>query len=635
MFDAVRNNQRIVQIFLGLIALPFAFWGVESYLQNVGVGNDLASVGDTKISQPQFDQAMRERQEELRKSMGSAFRPEMMNSPQLRRSVLDSLIHQRLLLLEAANKRLTTGTRDLQSFIASLPLLQENGAFSKSRYEAVLRAQGTSPAQFEANVRQEMTLRQLIDAVSASAFVSSTQAETLLRIQTEERKFREFKIALAPFAEKLTLAPDAPQKFYDENKSRFEVPEQVRAEYLVLSLDALMSQQTVSEEEIGKWYTEHRDRYGQPEERRASHILITPGEDGKEKARAQAEAVLRELRKNPSRFAALAKQHSRDPGSSKNGGDLGFFAAGMMVKAFDDTVFSQKEGEISDLVETDFGYHIIKLTGIQPAKERPLEEVRGEIENELKRQAAARQFAEAAESFNNLVYEQSDSLQAAAERFKLKIEESGWLPKNASPEEREALGLLNNGKLLTALFSDDAVQNKRNTAAVEVGPNTLLAARVAEHSAATIRPFESVQSEIEALLKDEEAMKQAKSTGQAHLAELEKGEDKIAWLEERAVSRLQARQSQLPATALQAIFKAGTQKLPVYLGVDTGDGYSLFKITAVTSPEKVDEQQLKSLKEEYTNIVAQEDLSTYLSSLRSRYRIDINQSLLEGQSAEQ
>jgi peptidyl-prolyl cis-trans isomerase D len=628
MFDAVRNNKRIVQIFLGLITLPFAFWGLES-LQGFGTGNDLASVGKTRISQPQFEQAMRERQEQLRQSMGNSFRPEMMDSPQFKLSVLDSLIHQRLLLLEAAEKRLATGTQDLRDFITGLPVLQENGVFSKPRYEAVLRAQGMSPEQFEADVRQDMTLRQLVDAVSASAIVSSTQAEALLRIQIEERKFSEFKIASAPFAEKLKIEPDVLQKFYDENKSLFEVPEQVRAEYVVLSLDAIMSQLTVSAEEIEKWYEANRGQYGQPEERRASHILIAPDDAGKEKAKARAEEILREVRKNPSRFAELAKQHSKDPGSSKNGGDLGFFAPGTMVKPFEDTVFNQKEGEISDPVETDFGYHIIKLTGIRPAKERSLEEVRGEIENKLKRQAADRQFSEAAETFNNLVYEQSDSLQPVADRFKLKIEASGWLPKNAGAPIRETLGMLDNDKVLTALFSEDAIKNKRNTEAVEIAPNTLLAARVAEHTAALIRPFDAVKDEIEKILKDEEALKQAQSAAQTRLAALEKGEDTIDWAQERTITRQQARQSQLPPAALRAIFKADVRKLPAYVIADTGEAYTLFKITQVVSPEKIDDEQLKSLKEEYANIVAQEDLSTYLSSLRSRYRIDVNASLLE------
>ena len=247
MFDAVRNNKRIVQIFLGLITLPFAFWGIDSYVRNTGAGGDLASVGDTKISLPQFEQALRERQDQLRQSMGAGFKQEMMNSPEVRLGILNGLINQRLLLLEASNKRLATSDQALQDFIANVPALQENGQFSKSRYEAVLRAQGMSPPQFEASVRQDLTLQQLVGTIGASAFVSAAQAEAMLRIQAEERQFGEFRIAAAPFADKVKIEPDAVQKFYDENKSRFEVPEQVKAEYVVLSLDARLSQGTVGD----------------------------------------------------------------------------------------------------------------------------------------------------------------------------------------------------------------------------------------------------------------------------------------------------------------------------------------------------------------------------------------------------
>jgi peptidyl-prolyl cis-trans isomerase D len=301
----------------------------------------------------------------------------------------------------------------------------------------------------------------------------------------------------------------------------------------------------------------------------------------------------------------------------------------MMVKPFEDAVFSQKEGEISGVVESDFGYHIIKLTGLREAKERPLQEVRSEIESELKRQAATRQFAEAAENFNNLVYDEYGSLQPAADKFKLEIQKTGWIPKNADGETRAGLGALNNDKVLSALFSEDAVKNQRNTEAIEVASNTLVSARVTEHAAATIQPFETVRDDIEKYLKNEEAMKQARTDGEARLAELEKGNDGIAWPEAHKISRLQSRQSPLPMTMLRALFKADAQKLPVYLGLSLDDGYSLLKITEVAQTEKIDENQLKALKEQYANIMAQEDFSAYLSSLRSRYKIDINRSLLE------
>ena len=630
MFDAVRNNKRIVQIFLGLIALPFAFWGVDSYVRSSGAGSDLASVGDTKITIQQFEQALRDRQDQMRQSMGDSFKPELMNTPEIRLGVLNSLIDQRLLLLEAGKNRLVTSDDALRDFLSSVPSLQEDGKFSMSRYETVLRAQGMSQPQFEARVRQDLTLQQLVGTVGSSAFVSLTQAEAMLRLQSEERQFSEFKISSGQFANKVKIDESAIQKFYDENKNRFEVPERVKAEYVVLSLDALLTQVKVSDAEVKTWYDGHQDRYQEPEERRASHVLISSdGDAGKEKAKAKAEEVLKDIQKNPSRFAELAKQHSQDPGSAQKGGDLGYFGRGMMVKPFEDAVFQQKEGEISGLVESDFGYHIIKVTGIKAAKLRPLADVRSDIEGELRRQAATRKFAEAAESFNNMVYEQSDSLQPVVEKFNLKVQQSGWLPKNADPRMLAALGPLGNEKVAKALFSDDVIKNKRNTEAIEVAPNTLLAARVTEHVPASVQTFDSVKGDIGEYLKDQEAQAQAKASGEARLAELNQGEDKLSWSASRSASRLQARQLQLPPAALQAIFKADVQKLPAYVGVSAGDAYSLYKITKVIQPETVNENQLKALRTEYASIVAQEDLSAYLSSLRSRYKIDINKVALE------
>ena len=630
MFDAVRNNKRIVQIFLGLIALPFAFWGVDSYVRSSGAGSDLASVGDTKITIPQFEQALRDRQDQMRQSMGDSFKPELMSSPEVRLGVLNSLIDQRLLLLEAGKNRLVTSDDALRDFLSSVPSLQEDGKFSMSRYEAVLRSQGMSQPQFEARVRQDLTLQQLVGTIGSSAFVSLTQAEAMLRLQSEERQFSEFRILSGQFANKVKIDESAIQKFYDENKNRFEVPERIKAEYVVLSLDALLPQVKVSDAEVKTWYDGHQDRYQEPEERRASHILISSdGDAGKEKAKTKAEDVLKEIQKTPSRFAELAKQHSQDPGSAQKGGDLGYFGRGMMVKPFEDAVFQQKEGETSGLVESDFGYHIIKVTGIRPAKLRPLAEVRSDIEGELKRQAATRKFAEAAESFNNMVYEQSDSLQPVVEKFSLKVQQSGWLPKNADPRMLAAFGPLGNEKVAKALFSDDAIKNKRNTEAIEVAPNTLLAARVTEHVPASVQPFDSVKGDIGEYLKLQEAQAQAKASGEARLVELNQGEDKLSWSAPRSASRLQARQLQLPPAALQAIFKADVQKLPTYVGVSTGDAYSLYKITKLIQPEAINENQLKALRTEYASIIAQEDLSAYLSSLRSRYKIDINKAALE------
>lgn len=632
MFDAVRNNKKIVQIFLGLITLPFAFWGVDSYVRSSGVGSDLASVGDTKITVPQFEQALRERQDQMRQALGAGFKQEMMNTPEMKLNVLNAMVDQRLLLLETEKNSLVTSDEVLRNVISTIPSLQENGQFSMTRYEAALRAQGMSQPQFEAKLRQDLTLQQLIGVLGDSAFVSDSQAEAMLRLQSEERQFSEFRIAPEQFADKVKIEASAVQKYYDDHKTAFEVAEQLKAEYLVLSLDAVLSQVTVGEPEIRAWYETHKDRYQQNEERRASHILIvakTAAE--KDKAKAKAEEVLKEVQKAPAKFAELAKQYSQDPGSAKNGGDLGFFGRGMMVKAFEETVFKQKEGEISSVLESEFGYHIILLTGIKPGKLRSLDEVRPEIESDLKLQAAQRKFAESAEAFNNMVYEQSDSLQPAAEKFKLKIQQSGWLPRNPDAKDLAALGPLANSKILAALFSEDAIKNKRNTEAVEIGPNMLLAARVLEHVPATSKPFDTVKADIEKLLKAQEASALARNSGESRLAELKKegSEDKVAWSLIKSASRLQGRD--LPPSAMQAIFKADVQKLPAYAGVGTGiDGsYMLYKIVKVSQPENLDAARRKKFQSEFGEIIAQQDLSAYLSGLRLRYKININKAALD------
>ena len=630
MFDAVRNNQRIVQIFLGLITLPFAFWGVDSYVRNAGAGSDIASVGDTKITAQQFDQALRERQDQMRQSMGASFKPEMLNSPDARLSVLNSLIDRQLLLLEAGKKKLATTDDALRDVIARIPALQVDGKFSIERYEQVLRAQGMSQPQFEANLRQDLTMQQLMGVVGDSAFVSDQQAEAIAKLQLEERQYAAFRFAPEQFADKVKIDAEAVKKHYEDNKAQFEIPEQVKVDYLVLSLDAIQTQVSVSEAEVKAWYESNKEKnYQQAEERRASHILITAKSDGeKAAAKAKAEEVLKEVRKAPAKFAELAKQYSQDPGSAKSGGDLGFFGRGMMVKSFEDTVFKQKEGEISDVLESEFGFHIIKLTGVKGAKIKSFDEVRGDIERDLKRQAAMRKFAEAAEAFNNTVYEQSDSLQPAADKLKLKIQQSGWIKKN--PDQREAmlLGPLANEKILASLFSDDAVKNKRNIEAYEIAPNTLLSARVVEHVPASVKPFESVKADVEKLLKAQEMAAMARKAGEERLEELKKsGEDKLSWSSLKSATRMQARD--LPPAAARVLFKADTLKLPAYVGAAVDGGYSLYKVVKVTQPEKLDEARRKAIQNEYAGILAQEELSAFMNSLRTRYKIDINKSALE------
>lgn len=623
MFDAVRNNKKIVQVFLVLIALPFAFFGVESF-RDGGAGVDVAKVGEIKISQQEFQQAVREQQDRLRGQLGE-LDPKVLDNPEFRQAILDDLIDQRLLFQEVRKRHLFASDDAVRQAIMAVEAFQDNGQFSQQRYEALLSAQGMSPAGFEAQVRQDLALQQLAGTIGRSGIVSQRVMDKVLALQSEARHVQEFVLPVENYVGKVKLEDGAAKKFYDENTEQFRTPDQAKVEYVVLTPESLAVE--VSEVEIKAWYDGHKERYQQPEERRASHILIAAEKLGKDKARQKAEEVLREVQAKPAAFAELARKHSDDPGSASQGGDLGFFGRGMMVKPFEDATFALRDGEVSGVVESDFGFHIIKLTGQHVAREKPLAEVRGEIERELKSSAVARKFAEAAESFSNMVYEQSDSLQPVAEQFKLKIQRSDWIGREANP----AAGVLGNAKLLAAVFSDDTIQNKRNTEAVEVAQNTLVAARIAEYQPASVQPLAGLQATIEKLLVNQEAQKLARADGEARLAALQSGTDKLAWGADKVVSRMDARL--LPPQAAPLVFRMDKSKLPGYAGVDLpGKGYALYRLSKVTPGAALDTARRQGLQGQLRSLAAQQEVAMYLSALRARYKVDVNEKALASSS---
>jgi peptidyl-prolyl cis-trans isomerase D len=625
MFDAVRNNKRIVQVFLALITLPFAFFGVDSYVRNAGSEGDVATIGDVKVTQQQFQQALRDQQERLRGQMGGQVDPKLLDNPEARKAILNDLVDQRLLMIEARKQNLSASDAAIRAAIGAIDVFKVDGKFSTERYESALSAQGMSPAGFEAQLRQDLTLQQLAGGLGQSGLVARTVSDRVMALQMERREVVEFRLALDAYLDKVKLADGAAQKFYDENGAQFDVPEQARAEYVVLSMATIGAELAIPEAEAKAWYDGHKERFQQPEERRASHILIAAADKAeKPKAKARAEQLLAEIQKAPAVFADLAKKNSQDPGSAAKGGDLGFFGRGMMVKPFEDAAYGLKDGEISGVIESDFGFHIIKLTGIHAAKEKPFAEVKVEIEDELKKAGASRKFAEAAEAFSNMVYEQSDSLKPVAEKFKLTVSQSDWLGRKAVG----ANGPLANEKLLAALFSEDVVKNKRNTEAVETATNTLVAARILEHKPSARQPFEAVKGSIETLLKRQEAQAMARKDGEARLEALKKGEDKLGWGAAKTVSRLDPRL--IPQAAIAPVFKLDVTKLPGYTGVEMPSaGYALFKLTKVDAGEKLDEQRRQAMLGQLGKLAIQEEVQTYLTALRSRYKVEINNAALE------
>jgi peptidyl-prolyl cis-trans isomerase D len=628
MFDLVRNNKRLVQIILALIVLPFAFWGIESFQRGSGTTQDLAEVGGQKITLQEFGQAQRDQQERLRSLLGRNFDPALLDTAEQRTELLDGLIQQRLLAMQAFKSNLVVTDQQLREIITGLPAFQENGKFSKARYDAMLRAQGMSDVVFEARLRRDVEMQQLNGAVAESSLVSKEQSVRILAIQGQQREVSELLLSHEQFAGEVKLAPDAVKAYYDGHPGEFLVPDLVKAEFVVLNTAALAALETVSETDLRAWYDSN----------------VGPKFEVRVAAKKKAEDLLAQLKSAPEKFAELAKQNSQDPGSKDTGGDLGFFAKGAMVKPFEEAVFKLKPGQTSGIVETDFGFHIIKLAAIKPAKDSEPEQrqashiligapaaakdfqaMRGDIERDLKKQRLGKKFAEAAEVFTNLAYEQPDSLQPIAEKFKLKVQQSGWLSRRPDT----AAGPLNNQKILDALFSPDSLKSKHNTEVVDAGGDALLVARVTEHKPAAARPLDEVKAEISKKLTAQESLALANKRGAAKYADVQQGKEAgIAWGAAKVVGR-QGKAAVHP-DALKVIFSADVSKLPAYVGVELRDrGYGLYRISRVIEAPPPDEASEKSVREQLARQLAQQDYAAYVASLKEKTKIEINKSALE------
>jgi peptidyl-prolyl cis-trans isomerase D len=629
MFDWVHNNKKVIQGVLALIFLPFAFFGVDSYFRGGELGAEVARVGDYRVSQQEFQQALRERQEALRRMLNNApVDQAMLDSPEMRFSALEQLVRERLLLSQAIRSGLTVTDAQLKDVITSQESFREGGKFSHDLYETFLRSQNFTSLSFEARLRRDLLQQPLMDVFGESGFVPKSVVDRVVRLSEQTREASIALIAPAAFVSQVTVEDGAVKAYFDAHAREFEVPEQVRLEYVVLSLDNLAAQIVVPAEEVRQAYDQNPARFATPEERDASHILIQAGPDAtpeaKSAARAKAEDLVKQLLAKPDRFADLAREYSQDPGSAKSGGDLGFMARGVTKKAFDDALFSMKEGEIRGPVETEFGFHIIRLKAIRGGSVKPFEEVRSSIEAELKRSRASKRYAELAEQLNNIAYEQSDSLKPAAEALKVTVQQSPWITRKPMPGSP-----LGSERFLKAAFSEDVLTNKRNSEVVEVAPGTLIAARLLEHKPASSRAFDEVQADIRKRLIEQEALKRALAEGREKLDKLRKGEAlDLTWGKPVAVSRLNTQG--LNETVLREIFRADATKLPAYAGSeDPKLGYQLIRITSVTEPPQTNAETRKAAAEQLRRLIGQEELADYIAAMKRRVEVKIKPDLIE------
>ncbi|MFD2367388.1 SurA N-terminal domain-containing protein [Pseudoduganella sp. GCM10020061] len=622
MFETVRTHRKFMMGLLLVLIIPsFVLVGLNTY-DSGSSADTIATVGDRKVSQIEFEEAQRSQIDRYREALGAQFDPKMVDTPEEKQRVLDGLITQRALDVEIDKNHMSVDDATLAAFYGKT-LVGADGKFDVNQYKSVAAQQGLTTAGLDQMVRRQLALEQVTSSIESTGFAPRTVANRLSDIREQEREAQELLFPAAQYASQVKVTDAMVKAFYDKNAAMFQVPEQATIEYVVFDSAAVAPQVSVTDAEIAAYYNQNKKRYATEEQRRASHILINASREApaaeKTAARAKAAALLEQLRKNPADFARLARENSQDPGSAEVGGDLGVTEKGAFVKPVEDAIYALKQGEISNLVESEYGYHIITVTEIKPATVRPLEEVKGEIETELRNQKSGRKYSELAEAFTNTVYEQSDSLKPAAEKLGVQVQTASNVSR--TPSQAGGTAPYNNAKFLQALFSEDTIKNKRNTEAIEVAPSTLVSGRIVEYKPATVRPLAEVAPAIRERVLQEEAMRLAKAAGEAKLAGVKASGDATGFGEPKLVTRTQ--QPPFNQVGAIAVLKADVSKLPAYVGVEVpGQGYAVYRINKVQQSAP-DVERRKAEAQQISNVVAQQETYSYLEALKKKANVKI------------
>ncbi|WP_176667077.1 SurA N-terminal domain-containing protein [Variovorax sp. SG517] len=623
MFDTFRKYNKVVMIFLFLLIIPsFVFFGVERY-QGFGRDEKVARVEGHDITKPEWDQQHRVETDRIRQQSPNVD-PTLLESDALRYATLERMVRDRVLAAAAAKANMTVSEDRLSRIFAQDQGLASfrtpDGKFDRETFQ---RVTGRTPEQYEASVRAEMATQQVLLGISSTAFTPPALAATTINAFYDTREIQVARFTPDSFASKVTVSDADIEAYYKDHTAQFQAPEQASIEYLVLDLDAAKKNVVVNEADLKTYYEQNASRFGTKEERRASHILITAPASApaaeREKAKAKAEQLLAEVKKAPNTFADVARKNSQDPGSAEKGGDLDFVTKGAMVKPFEDAMFALKKGEISNVVETEFGYHIIHLTDIKPAVVPPFEQVRATIENDMRSQQATQEFAKAAETFTDAVYQTPDSLKPAAEKLKLTIKTADNVARTAAPG---ATGPLANRNFLNALFAADSLERKQNTEAIEVGPSQLASGRVTKYSPAHPVPLADVKDKIRAQLVAERAAVLAKTEGEAKLAAWTAKADGATFGAPVTVSRRDLQSQPLPV--IDAALRADPAKLPVLVGVDLGaQGYTVVRVTKVVPRTPPPAELAKQEQSQVGQSIAAAEDAAYYALLKDRFKAEI------------
>ncbi len=635
MFDFVRKHTKLLQVLLFLLIFPsFVLFGIQGYDSFNNNGSLAAKVDGIPISMQQLDNAQRSEIARMQQSLGASADIKSLDTPEAKLRTLDGLIRQTLLQVAVRKQHLAVSDSQVQQAILQIPqiaaLRKPDGSFDVEAYRQLVAAQGMTTAQFEDQVREQLLLQQAVDGIAQPVIESKAIAGQLYDWQNQKRQVRLALFSTQDYLSQVQPSAAQIEAFYKDHTTLFQSPQRADIQYVVLSLNAVRQGVVITPAQAQAYYTQHIAEFRTPEERKASHILITlppnPTAAQVQAAKTKADAILAEVRKDPAQFAAIAKRDSQDPGSAAQGGNLGYFTQNAMVKPFADAVFAMnKVGDIVGPVQSPYGFHIIELTGIKPAEQKPFAQVQSSIQAQLQNQEAQKRFPEMSDKFSNLVYEDSRSFAQVATKYHLQVltaENVSPTPKETGDSKSDPLA---NAAFLKAVLSSNSIRDRRNISAVEIAPNTFASARILKYQPAATLTFAQAQDQVRALLVAQQAAALAVKAGEQALAAAQQGKAMPAWGSPVEISQSQATAPPgVPAVAVTAAFQLPAAKLPALTGLPLPGqaGYAIVSVDSV-SKAKPDAEQLRAQQGAMSQLLSQGVTEAYIDSLKKRYGVEV------------
>ncbi|MGO3711631.1 SurA N-terminal domain-containing protein [Alcaligenes aquatilis] len=637
MFEIIRKNQRVMQLVLLVLILPsFVLIGVSGYSSYVSGDSDIVNVGDSAITSQEFDRARRMQLDDMQRNNPSGFDLAQADSLESRRALLESLIDQRVQIEVATADRFNVSDIALRDYIATMPEFQENGVFSPALYSQVLASAGIDTRDFEQSQRGQLALQRVLGPVAASTSMLPSVMNKLEIALTEERGVRTRSFLTRDFEPEVQISDADLQAWYDANKQSLELPQQVKVEYLLLNEAAAFKDlPTPTDEQLKQYYEQNKARYVQAGRVNISHILVNVPAGASDSEREAAQTKARELAEkaqaNKDDFADLARANSQDEGSAREGGELGWISKGSWPSVLENAVFALKKGDVSGVIEGPNGFHIFKSNEVQPEQGESFEQARSKVQEEVRKQLASERFADMASKLTNLVYDNEDSLEAAANALGLTLKQAegisrqGLIPASQVEGDLAAANgpdaaVLDDSRVRQALFNAEALASRKNAGVVEVSPDTLIALRVIDVTDAHVPALDKVRTIAEENLRREKAAALAVQAGEDYLKQLQAGSEPENFSAQFAVSR--AEFPEMDEALLNKVLANPVDKLPAYVGDRQPQGYTVVQILS-HQPGKAGNPGLDMLTAQLTQAMARTETQAVLQAMRVQEKVQI------------